>query len=168
MQSRLGHPDKRIVLAPDSLVQDIPRLEAELLLAEPDSRPHELQLFGRRELRSKNSWLHNCKRLVKGKTRCTAQLHPDDALALGIFTGDLIEVSSEVGRIEIPAEVSADVHEGTVCIPHGWGHAREGTRLGVAEAHPGVSVNDIIDDRRVDAVSGTSVLNGVPVRVQLL
>jgi hypothetical protein len=35
----------------------------------------------------------------------------------------------------------------------------------VAAERPGVSANDVTDDRLVDALSGTSALNGVPVAV---
>jgi len=54
---------------------------------------------------------------------------------------------------------------GTVSLPHGWGHDREGTRLGIAALHPGVSANDLTDERYLDVVSGNAALNGVPVTV---
>jgi hypothetical protein len=52
-----------------------------------------------------------------------------------------------------------------VSLPHGWGHARQGVKLAVAQAHAGVSINDLVDDQRVDALTGTAVLNGTPVEV---
>jgi hypothetical protein len=54
---------------------------------------------------------------------------------------------------------------GVVSLPHGWGHDREGTRLGVASRHAGASINDVVDDQRIDALTGTAVLNGTPVEV---
>ena len=39
-------------------------------------------------LRSNNSWMHNVEVLVKGKPRCTLQVHPDDAAARGLADGD--------------------------------------------------------------------------------
>ncbi|HRE29120.1 MAG TPA: PfkB family carbohydrate kinase, partial [Anaerolineales bacterium] len=36
-------------------------------------------------------------------------------------------------------------------------------RLRVAAAHPGVSLNDLTDDRSVDLLSGTAALTGLPV-----
>ena len=74
-------------------------------------------------------------------------------------------MSSRVGRIELPAEVTDAVMPGVVSIPHGWGHAREGTRLGVAQAHAGASVNDLTDELLLDALTGNAALNGVSVRV---
>jgi hypothetical protein len=54
---------------------------------------------------------------------------------------------------------------GVVSLPHGWGHDRPGTRLGVAGQRPGVSLNDVTDEQEVDVLCGTAVLNGVPVEV---
>ena len=44
-------------------------------------------LIGRRQLRSNNSWMHNVPNLVRGKDRCTAHVHPDDAERLGLEDG---------------------------------------------------------------------------------
>jgi anaerobic selenocysteine-containing dehydrogenase len=63
-------------------------------------------------------------------------------------------------------EVSDEVMPGVVSIPHGWGHDRPGVALATAQKHPGVSVNDLTDDRFLDALSGNAALNGVPVRVE--
>jgi len=52
-----------------------------------------------------------------------------------------------------------------VSVPHGWGHTRKGTRLGVAAEHAGASVNDIVDPAIIDELSGTSALTGQSVEV---
>jgi hypothetical protein len=54
---------------------------------------------------------------------------------------------------------------GVVSLPHGWGHDQPGTRLRVANAHAGASLNDVTDPLAVDALSGTAALNGVSVQV---
>ena len=126
----------------------------------------ELALIGRRHVRSNNSWLHNSQRLVKGKPRCTLMIHPRDAASRGIVDGAMVAVASRVGRVEVPAEVTADIEPGVVSLPHGWGHGRPGVRLAVATAHAGVSINDLVDDQRVDVLTGTAVLNGTPVVVE--
>ena len=53
-------------------------------------------------------------------------------------------------------------------IPHGWGHHRSGTQWLEAEAHAGVSVNDLTDEMHLDELSGNAVLNGVPVTLQAI
>jgi anaerobic selenocysteine-containing dehydrogenase len=67
--------------------------------------------------------------------------------------------------VEVPVEITPDIEPGVVSLPHGWGHARDGVKLAVARAHAGVSINDLVDDQRIDALTGTAVLNGTPVEV---
>ena len=91
-----------------------------------------------------------------------------DAAALGVRSGQEVRVRSRVGEVVVPVEVSDAVMVGVVSLPHGYGHSREGVRLGVASAHPGQSVNDLTDDQRVDAVSGNAAFSGVMVEVAAL
>jgi anaerobic selenocysteine-containing dehydrogenase len=107
--------------------------------------------------------MHNCERLVRGRDRCVLLVHPDDAAARGLASGQRVALKSRVGEIVVPIEVTDAIMRGVVCLPHGWGHGRAGTRLRVASAHPGASANDLTDDALVDALSGTSSLSGVPV-----
>ncbi|MBW2277874.1 MAG: molybdopterin oxidoreductase family protein, partial [Deltaproteobacteria bacterium] len=125
-----------------------------------------LMLIGRRQVRSNNSWMHNYRRLMRGKERCTLLMHPDDAERLTVDTGQQVAVVSRTGRIEVPLEVSDEMMPGVVSLPHGWGHDRPGTRLAEASQHPGASLNDLTDELQIDALAGTSVLNGVTVRVE--
>jgi anaerobic selenocysteine-containing dehydrogenase len=157
---RLAGPDKRLQLAPEIYVKDLGRADEAL-----QTPPPELVLIGRRHVRSNNSWLHNSQRLVKGKPRCTLLIHPEDAGRRGIRDGMSVLLRSRVGQVEVAAQVSEDVMPGVVSLPHGWGHSRPGTRLSVAGQHAGVSINDVIDDRRIDVLTGTAVLNGTPVEV---
>ena len=157
---RLATPDQRIQLAPELYLRDLPRAAAAMRVALP-----ELMLIGRRHVRSNNSWLHNSQRLVKGKPRCTLLMHPDDAARRSVQDGAMVRLRSRVGEVRVAAEISTDVMPGVVSLPHGWGHDREGIRLGVASRHAGVSINDVVDDRLLDALTGTAVLNGTPVEV---
>ena len=161
LPDRLFTEDGRIHLAPGILMADLPRLQARL---DRGAQPG-MSLIGRRHLRSNNSWLHNSKRLVKGRNRCTLLVHPEDASRLGLSTGEQARVVSRVGELVAPVEVTDTIMPGVVSLPHGWGHGRQGVRLGVASAHAGVSVNDLTDELRVDALCGTAAINGVPVEV---
>jgi len=122
-------------------------------------------LIGRRHLRSNNSWMHNTTRLVKGPDRCTLLIHPEDARVAGVADGGRAKVSTARGAIEVQVEVTGDMMRGVVSIPHGWGHGRAGTRLGVAATVAGASVNDILDPAVIDELSGTSALTGQAVQV---
>ncbi|MFJ5553490.1 molybdopterin oxidoreductase family protein [Streptomyces sp. NPDC093225] len=153
----------RIELLPEPIVADLPRLRGALA-----ARPAGLVLVGRRHLRSNNSWLHNVPALMGGSNRCTLHVHPDDAARLGVSDGARVRVTADGGAVEVPAEVTEAVRPGVVSLPHGWGHDRPGTRLSVAVAEPGANVNQLLDGRRLDPLSGTAVLNGFPVEVQPL
>ena len=157
---RLPRGHRYIDLAPDPIAADLERLAAAL-----GGEPPELVLIGRRQLRNDNSWLHNAPRMMKGKSRCTLLIHPEDAGKRGIADGDEVEVTSRVGSERIVAELSDEMMVGVVSIPHGFGHNRAGIRLSVAREHPGISVNDLTDDEFVDPLTGAAALNGVPVEV---
>ncbi|MCA2979292.1 MAG: molybdopterin-dependent oxidoreductase, partial [Myxococcaceae bacterium] len=161
LPEKLRTADRRLHLSPPKLVADVPRLAA--LLEAP--RP-PLVLINRRHLRDNNSWLHNADVLVKGPNRCTLLMHPDDARARGLEAGQPVRVTSRVGAVVAPLEVTAAVMPGVVSLPHGYGHGREGVRLSVAAQRAGVSVNDLSDELRVDPLSGNAAFSGVPVEVE--
>jgi len=163
LPARLRTADRRLHLAPELLVNDIARLEAAL----DDNMPvtDTLSLIGRRALRSNNSWMHNSERLVRGRNRCTLQIHPIDAAARTLLDGDSVRVASRVGSVVVPVEITNSVMPGVVSLPHGWGHGKRGTRLTIANTHAGVSINDLTDDQRIDVLTGNAGFSGVPVQV---
>ena len=117
-------------------------------------------------MRTVNSWSHNLPSLVKGRMRCVLEIHPTDAEAHGIQTGDRVRLTSRVGSVEVPAEITDAVMPGVVSLPHGYGHRAPGIQLRVAVEHAGVSINDLTDPAEIDPLSGTAVLSGVPVRLE--
>jgi anaerobic selenocysteine-containing dehydrogenase len=165
LPERLFTSDRRILLVPRAFVTDLARLDADLD-AGAARGGDGLLLIGRRQLRSNNSWMHNSQRLVKGPVGCTLLVHPDDAAARGLVHGAGALVRSRVGSIRVPVAVSDEVARGVVCLPHGWGHDREGAALRVASAHAGGSFNDLADEQRVDELSGNADFSGVPVTVE--
>ena len=156
----LQTPNGKVVLAPDYITADIPRLAARL-----DRPADDLVLISRRHLRSNNSWMHNVPVLVKGKDRCTLLIHPDDAQRFGLDDGDHAKVSSEAGALVVPVEVTDAIKRGVVSLPHGWGHDKAGTRMAVAKQHPGVNTNVLSPGGFVDVLSGNAAVNGIPVSV---
>ena len=158
---RLATPNKRIQCAPAPLMAALDQLETSLF----GGTAPELVLIGRRHIRSNNSWMHNFERLVKGKPRCQLMMHPDDLGRYGFAEGQRVRLTSRIGSLEVEVAGTDEVMPGVVSLPHGWGHGRAGTSIAVAEAHAGVSANDLTDDRFIDAVSGNAALNGVPVAV---
>lgn len=156
----LRTPSRKIEIAPDYITSDLGRLAERLDRERPD-----LVLVSRRHLRSNNSWMHNLERLVRGRDRCTLLIHPDDAARTGLVAGCRARISSRAGSIEAPVEISDEMKPGVVCLPHGWGHDRDGTRLGVATRHAGANNNLLAPGDLVDLPSGNAVVNGIPVEV---
>jgi anaerobic selenocysteine-containing dehydrogenase len=157
----LRTPSGKVELCPEPIAAEVRRLAE----APAPAGDGEFVVVGRRHLRSNNSWMHNVPSLVKGRELCTLVVNRADAARLGLVAGGRAEVTSRVGRVELTVEVSDDIAPGVVSIPHGWGHDRPGAELSVARRHAGVNSNLLTDDLSVDPLSGTAVLNGVPVRV---
>ncbi|SDU39796.1 molybdopterin-dependent oxidoreductase [Gordonia westfalica] len=153
----------KVELAPDPLIGDLARLRAAVDTEQDPDDQAALLLVGRRHLRSNNSWMHNLPALTGGTNRCTLQIHPDDAMRLGI--DGLATVRGAGGSLTVPVEVTADIKPGVASIPHGWGHDDAESRLHVAAAEPGVNVNALNDGTRLDPLSGTAVLNGLRVEI---
>ncbi|MFF1643318.1 molybdopterin oxidoreductase family protein [Streptomyces sp. NPDC058246] len=156
----LKTPSGKIELLPGPIVDDLPRLRDALR-----ERQAGLVLVGRRHLRSNNSWMHNVPALTGGSNRCTLHIHPDDAARLGLADGTAVRVKGAGGEVTAPVEVTDAVRTGVVSLPHGWGHDRPGTRMSHAALDPGVNVNQLLDGSLLDPLSGTAVLNGVPVEL---
>jgi anaerobic selenocysteine-containing dehydrogenase len=93
-------------------------------------------------------------------------MNPTEAARLELADGQQVVIRSRTGTLEAPLQVTDEIREGVVSLPHGYGHGRDGTWLRVANANPGVCINDITDHRLLDELSGTSVMNGVPVTVE--
>lgn len=160
---RIATPDRMADAAPDDFVREA---RARLLADADHDSNGDLLLIGRRQLRDNNSWMHNSTRLVKGPPRCTLLVHPVDAGSRHLANGDLVRLGSEAGAIVVPVEVTDAMRPGVVSLPHGWGHDREGTRLGVAREHAGGSVNDVTSDAHLDTLSGNAAFNGLAVTLR--
>ncbi|MBB5914199.1 formate dehydrogenase [Nocardia transvalensis] len=152
------HKDRRVSLAPDEITAELRDLTA------PAADPaYPLRVIGMRELKSHNSWMHNADSLIARREHA-ARIHPKDAADAGIADGDRCRVTSAHGSIELTARLTDDMTEGTVAIPHGWGHSggwRRATEAGGANVNLLMS-SDIAD---VERLAGMAHLNGVPIRL---
>lgn len=159
LKNRLETPDGRLNLAPQAMLDDLPRL-----FAEPGDDGRPFVMIGRRQPRSHNSWTQNAARLVKGRNRCTVQINPEDAARLGVADEAGLRVASRTGEATLPAEITDEMAPGVVSIPQGWG--QRGGRLAAATATLTTSINDLTDDARVDPLTGNAAFNGLPVSLE--
>ena len=142
------------------------RLDASGLLQADENSDYPFTLISRRLPRSHNTWTQNSHRLVKGKNPCTLQMNASDALKIGLEDGQLATVPSASGSINLPVEIDDDMFEGVISMPQGWGHNRTDTAMSIAEGQPGVSMNDVTDSGRIDALTGNAAFNGTRVAVR--
>ena len=150
----------KIELAPEYILNDISRLEGAIAQPKP-----AMVLVSRRHLASLNSWMHNIDGLVKGHNRFSVYLHPNDATRIGVAEGEQVRIRSTEGEINAPVEITDIVITGVACLPFGWGHSAHGTRLNIAQQHPGANSNLLCPGTWVDAPSGNAAFNGIPVEI---
>ena len=148
--------DHRIPMADPRIMADLERLKA-FDLATPE---FPLRMIGMREMTSHNSWMHNASRLMPPARRHAIRMNPADAEAAGVCSGDEVTVSSVAGSISTLVRITDDIIQGTIAVPHGWGHSGNWRR---ANAAGGANSNLLSSE--VEGIAGMSVLNGIPVRV---
>ena len=168
LTKRIFTTDKKINISPKFFIDDLKRLDQELFyVVDEDKINYPFALIGRRHLRNNNSWMHNSELLMKGKNRCTVLMSSKDANNLSITNHQQIRIISNVGSIELPVEISDEMKEGVLSIPHGFGHNREGTKIKLAEENAGESINDLTDDHKIDRLTGNANFSGTRVKVRL-
>ncbi len=161
---RLETDSGKIECAPEFLLADLQRLAAD----NGSMAEGALQLIGRRDARSNNSWMHNAPRLIKGKARHQLWMHPQDLESRGLSDGQRVRVRSRIGQIDTEVQASDQLQPGVACLPHGFGHGRSDVGWSLAAALPGASYNDLSDPLDLDVPSGNAALNGTPVWVEAL
>ena len=167
LPERLFTIDKKVELAHPLFIADLDRLNDKIKIWKtniPSTYP--FILIGRRHLRSNNSWMHNSKRLVKGKNRCTLLIHSKDADTLKLIDGQMVKVTSDVGNVKLPIEISDSIMPSVVSIPHGWGHNRKGTNITVAQEVAGVSINDLTNSKNIDRLTGNADFSSTKVKIE--
>jgi anaerobic selenocysteine-containing dehydrogenase len=136
--------------------------EMQRLRAMPVQGSNELRLFSQRAHRSINSWMHNSNRLVRTQFP-SLMMNPVDAEARNLVDGQLVDVSTQSGAMQVPVRISADVIAGSVCYPHGWGHRGNWRR---ANNTQGANVNVLAGKKVGDWLSASSLLDGIPVTIR--
>jgi hypothetical protein len=156
----LRTPSGQVELAPPVLVADVARLWDALDAGREDGA---MVLVGRRDLRSNNSWMHNLPGLVRGPARCTAWVHPRDAARLGLDRrrarrGERADRHDRGAR-----RGDRGRHAGRRLDPARLGPRRPGHPARGRRAPRGANSNVLADELALEPLSGTAILNGIPV-----
>jgi len=110
LDKMVTRPDGLIDLAPGPVMDEIRRLRAEV---DNDTEGrYPFRVFGRRELKSLNSWLHNSPTLNRKGIPPSLLMNPDDADSLGLRPGDQVQVESRAGAVQARLETTETVSEG--------------------------------------------------------
>ena len=153
---RLFTSDKKIDLAPSIFIDDLKRVISNVAQSNSNG---SLTLIGRRQLRSNNSWMHNCPSLMSGRDRFLILMNPLDAQKKSIADGQKVRVKTSNAQIELEAKLSTEMMPGVISIPHGWGHEGKGTQQKIALENKGENLNALGDDLAIDPVSGNADLH---------
>ncbi|MBC8323744.1 MAG: molybdopterin-dependent oxidoreductase [Candidatus Marinimicrobia bacterium] len=151
---RLFTKDKKINLLPKILVGDLKRVQE--TMANRPSMNGKLTLIGRRQLRSNNSWMHNCDSLMSGRNRFNVLLNHSDAEKRQIQDGQNVRVSSPHFQFDLKAKLTDEMMPGVISIPHGWGHDSDGIQLSTASAQPGGNINNLASGENIDLLTGNA------------
>lgn len=166
LPSRVMTEDKKIHLAPQALLDQSAKLEADF--KKELENADRFKLITKRAVTTHNSWTHNIERMTaKGRSTNYAYLHPDDMKAMNIKELDLIDVSSDTASIRIAVKSLDTLMPKTIAVPHGWGH-QHAIGLNHANKTKGVNVNILAADgpEHLDSVSGMAHLTGFNVDVK--
>lgn len=153
---RLFTSDKKIDLAPSIFIDDLKRVISNMAQSNANG---SLTLIGRRQLRSNNSWMHNCPSLMSGRDRFLILMNPLDAQKKSIADGQKVRVKTSNAQIELEAKLSTEMMPGVISIPHGWGHEGKDTQQKIALENKGGNLNALGDDLAIDPVSGNADLH---------
>jgi formate dehydrogenase len=127
-----------------------------------------MRLISKRTHTTHNSWTQNIEALTNGEHNRSnfVYINPEDGRRLGLGSGDIADIRSATATIRLPVKWLPELMQGTVSVPHGWGH-QHAKGLSVASALSGANVNILASDgpASVELLSGMSHLSGIPVEV---
>jgi len=164
LEKHLLTGDKKVHLAPEPIVREIASFVAGAPAMDTcTGSPGHVLLIGRRHLKTMNSWMHNIPALWNDSKYPALLVNPRDAARANLETGDVASITTGVGRLDLPVEVSSTVMEGVACYTHGWGH--QIGRYSHASKHPGENYNELTSSADLEWISGMPRMNGIPATI---
>jgi formate dehydrogenase len=161
-RKRIRHKDGKVHLAAPAVLEESRRL-GERHVLDPN---FPLSLIQLRELKSHNSWMHNLPSLMNDRRTHTARVHPKDAAVAGLENGERVRIVSAAGEIETEVLVTDEIVEGTIAVPHGWGHRDAGWQRANRAGGPNINVLASTEIGDIERIAGMTLLDGIPVRIE--
>jgi anaerobic selenocysteine-containing dehydrogenase len=160
------NPMDGIATASGKIEVYIPELEDQVKVLNAGQEAEDLRLPGALPLilNAGHHMKYNANTLMRnpagntGKKACTIAMHPDDIRTFGLRDGQQVRVTTEVGSEVGELEMSDELRQGTVLIPHGFGLVYEGEVYGI-------HVNRLTKNSHRDPL-GTPLHRYVPCRVE--
>ncbi len=167
----VGKADTENLMAPvktpsNKIETHIPELEEQASTLNPVDEARDLEMPGEyplilnagRHTRFNINTLMRNPEWNKGKRACTISISPEDAEKTGLTDGQQAKVTTQAGSETGEVQISTQVRQGTVLIPHGFGLNYNGKVFGI-------NVNRLTKNTNRDLV-GTPVHRFVPCRIE--
>lgn len=152
--------DGKFAFSPPGVLDELRAVRAEAL--DPGARP--FRLTSRRLKHVFNSVGFDLPTLKVKGTHNAAYMNPDDMAALGLATGDIVELQGEHATILGIAEAADDIRRGVVSMAHGHG-PNAGDVRNLREI--GSSTNLLVrPDVDYDPITGMAQQSAIPVAIK--
>ena len=135
-----------------------------------DGNKYRFRVSTRRVRHRFNSLGHTFKALTKILPYNVAYFNPKDLADLDVLKGEVIEISSANGAIEVEVESDPTVRRGVISLTHGFGDLPDSDPADPsATARPGVSVNILIStEHDLETINAMPWMSAIPVNVRKL
>ena len=111
--------------------------------------------------------MHNSERMVKGRERCTLLINSKDADNLNLTDGQNATVTSNVGEVKLPVEIT-DNYDARRSKYSTWlgTQSKRYINISIAQEHAGVSLNDLTNNMQLDTLTGNADFSGTRVKIK--
>lgn len=132
---------------------ELPEYKPPRYKSQPSKEYPLVLITGARKFLYYHSRYRNITRFLTAIPEADVEIHPEDAAKLGIKDKERVKVISEIGSMEIQANImhEKEILPGVLQITHGWDDA---------------NVNLLTYDAINDPISGFPLLKAIPVRIE--
>jgi anaerobic selenocysteine-containing dehydrogenase len=163
-----GASSDRLQLAPPGIPEEMRELRDEVFTlaggygAEADAFSH--RLICRRAKHAYNSSARDLSRSRARDKTNPAYMNPDDLDALGVESGNLVEIESRIGKVLAVVRASDEITPGVVSMSHAWGDLPE---FDAQVREIGSCIGRLVDDEsEIDRFAGMPLQSALPVNVR--